>query len=722
MFLTAVFKRIVPAALLFACIISQCTPAILPDTSSASPTGNPLPWNAKQLRWISDGTYESDTPETAAVFSQWVSDTLFLRLDFLRPPAPPFDLFIQFQSNPTDSQNATGIKITFQTNGRITLTPGETSPVQPEAEQLPSDQEILIIRIKNLSKKSARYLRFSSETASIKSDFTDWIDVQQTCQPIPVHIAFSGVFKAVTPAQALRMWDGAHSGPNGTRHGLKYLLEAAKQYHFPITLLDYKNISSIELSQHMGLLQTIADLEKQGLLYLPENTVKDPELQTTLLSFNQAAAAQAGFAPSEWLYANIDRPVSGFKGFFYASNLPADNQYAASHYSLLPVLNDSRTYDISTSGLSHDWLLNILKSKAAAPSGPPPIGLLGGNFPDTSWGEPQAIRSVFSYFQNHPWLKVISPKDAASFSKRPIADFSAQCSAVLCQTSFLELPENKPWSDWYTQSIKKMNSLQSDVLQSQAAVFLSRISAISDPHELHLSWQYRNTFDIFTLADLWAQKPARQVHCMDDRQLCILSDTQTLAILSPTGAGMIALFHRSGQQLTQWVAPYSQNITSMSDPSLWKTNQGIASDPGMIEGSILTAEDRYSPYEYDLQQNSIVFTNSGRTTAVTYQLKNGSIYVDAIATEPKQWQMLFLAETFTNENHLLHLTGLEQIQCNITMNPPPQSIHSFNIHQRSFDQPEDPSASAPSGYYLPFSYHLILTPPDRNLQIEMTFP
>ena len=40
-------------------------------------------------------------------------------------------------------------------------------------------------------------------------------------------MAFSDVFDATTPAQTLRRWDGAHTGPYGERHGLHPLLDAA---------------------------------------------------------------------------------------------------------------------------------------------------------------------------------------------------------------------------------------------------------------------------------------------------------------------------------------------------------------------------------------------------------------------------------------------------------------------------------------------------------------
>ncbi len=55
-----------------------------------------------------------------------------------------------------------------------------------------------------------------------------------------VIFAFWESYNAYSPATALRRWDGAHTGPNGGRHGLFNLLRTARSAQIPLFLLDLK--------------------------------------------------------------------------------------------------------------------------------------------------------------------------------------------------------------------------------------------------------------------------------------------------------------------------------------------------------------------------------------------------------------------------------------------------------------------------------------------------
>ena len=88
-------------------------------------------------------------------------------------------------------------------------------------------------------------------------------------------LAFSNVYPAYTPALALRRWDGAHSGPEGGRHGLFNLLRAAygdspdEEYtssrpfveRIPVFLLDLKapaSLSALEFSAGLDLIRYLS--------------------------------------------------------------------------------------------------------------------------------------------------------------------------------------------------------------------------------------------------------------------------------------------------------------------------------------------------------------------------------------------------------------------------------------------------------------------------------
>jgi hypothetical protein len=58
-------------------------------------------------------------------------------------------------------------------------------------------------------------------------------------------LEFWNTLPADSPAQALRRWDGAHTGPLGQRHGLRPLLLAAEGSQIPLVLLDLTQPSAL---------------------------------------------------------------------------------------------------------------------------------------------------------------------------------------------------------------------------------------------------------------------------------------------------------------------------------------------------------------------------------------------------------------------------------------------------------------------------------------------
>ncbi len=87
---------------------------------------------------------------------------------------------------------------------------------------------------------------------------------------VQVVFAFWDTFSASTPAQALRSWAGAHSGPMSSRHGLKYLLDAAERHHTTVFLLDLLTQENLSALDYMHAISQIRDLASRGIIGLPE--------------------------------------------------------------------------------------------------------------------------------------------------------------------------------------------------------------------------------------------------------------------------------------------------------------------------------------------------------------------------------------------------------------------------------------------------------------------
>jgi hypothetical protein len=82
-------------------------------------------------------------------------------------------------------------------------------------------------------------------------------------------VALWNTFPAYTPAQALKNWDGAHTGPDSSRHGLRHLLDAVDSSDIPVVLLDLKYPAWLAALDMTGGLSRIQYLEKKRLIILP---------------------------------------------------------------------------------------------------------------------------------------------------------------------------------------------------------------------------------------------------------------------------------------------------------------------------------------------------------------------------------------------------------------------------------------------------------------------
>ena len=121
-------------------------------------------------------------------------------------------------------------------------------------------------------------------------------------------MAFWDAFPVTTPTQALRGWDGAHTGPLGARHGLKFLLADANQFGIPMALLDLKNPASLAALDFMGNIPEIQTLVARRLLILPDVAYGEPV--ALALGLSRRAMAGFGLPTSPFVYVNSTGPLA----------------------------------------------------------------------------------------------------------------------------------------------------------------------------------------------------------------------------------------------------------------------------------------------------------------------------------------------------------------------------------------------------------------------------
>ena len=104
------------------------------------------------------------------------------------------------------------------------------------------------------------------------SDFTQQISIFQPSQlPLKITLMAFNTHPGYIPSQILRSWNGAHTGPNGQRHGLKFLVEAAEATQIPVTLLDINTPSGLAALEFLDASEKIKDLQSSFYIISPDH-------------------------------------------------------------------------------------------------------------------------------------------------------------------------------------------------------------------------------------------------------------------------------------------------------------------------------------------------------------------------------------------------------------------------------------------------------------------
>ena len=282
-------------------------------------------WSYADLRLL-DPLDDTPTPSTniLAVYTRTIGSDLEIRIDLLDiPVAPDYDLRL-FLTTPTGE-----LTIYLPATGRPVVNPVGVG-IQVRLIRDPW-LDTITVRLNRLTVPQPFTLHVASFVPGDSTPVDETTPVRSDAMPplthVPILLAFWNTYPVATPAQALRRWDGAHTGPRGERHGLRHVLDAAAQYHIPLALLDLKTPASLAALSYMGVLPQIQTLSSQDLLILPDVAYAEPEQVS--LGFSSRAAAGFGLPASQFVYSASSNLQSGYLAQF----LPLEDTSRVSHSS-----------------------------------------------------------------------------------------------------------------------------------------------------------------------------------------------------------------------------------------------------------------------------------------------------------------------------------------------------------------------------------------------------
>lgn len=552
----------------------------------------------------------------------------------------------------------------------------------------------------------------------------------------PLLLEFWDSLPGVTPAQALRRWDGAHTGPYGSRHGLSHLLSAASQAGIPITLLDLKSPQSLSALDAVGGTSTVQNLVSKGLLLLPDVVYGDPLTATTSLR-NSRAAGEAFFFPSNpVIFGNMllsDQPDNSF----VFAELPDSHHIGSTGTRrLLPLLVSTRNQQdsqVNENGLTPESLKALL-TIALTPD-PSDLIVLGGSLPSSAWGDSRMAAPAMTYIANHPWIWPLTQQDIAAFPNGA-GDNQPTCGYTLC--SMPPLPAQD--AELRTHLREALKAAPANPITSLAwDAYLNLTASTPDATLQTLRSGYLGIVKELLAAAVWADNPTPDNRCLidfdsDGTTDCILASSQQYLILSPAGARVLLGVSRQGSGFAQWTGSLSQFAVGMGDPSTWQPELGPAGDPSDIPGAFSDVDTIWEKYTTTLKPGIATFTSSDGTRQKRYELLLNGIRVTysgfpavetnlPIAFDPEirfepGWGRSY---AFTSQpgNISWKIPGKGQVQVKTISS---MSFSNSLETQRFLNKPENPDQSFSEGHFLPFptavikinsenknSYHILVT-------------
>jgi len=699
--------------------------ALAACAGSSSPVNRP--WVQADLRALDHKATASPATDILAVYTRSTDLSADIRVDLLDiNPGDGYRLKIVLWDN--RNYSSTPLTISIASNGAI-----QTSGILPGKPEIwprvIQDFQLDTITINlnrfligepfrlNVSSYTTEPFALADEIDNVHSDGPS-VSLQA-----PILMAFWDTFPVTTPAQALRRWDGAHTGPIGGRHGLKYVLEAAGQFGIPVALLDLKNPASLAALDFMGEIPEIQVLQARGLLILPDVAFGSPEIPA--LGLSSRASAGFGLPASPFVYAVSADPIAGasqialagYRAQFLA--LADQTHLAKADGQLLIPLPSDQTAEASLDGPSLEVRQDLIATALSAD--PTDLVMLGGSLPQSTWGDPEMADATFAWIDAHPWIRRLAGQDLLAFPSRaqPVAA-PATPTSQLWQQALLSAPQNAAsLSAWQT--------------------YLTLTVSTPDPQLRALRSTYLGQVGELLEAAHWTRQPIARADCKEDlngdgRPECILANRQYFAILETDGARLTQFFHLDANGPHQLIGTSAQFAIGLSDPSEWQPAKGEAADPSVIPGAFSDASDTWTAYTPTVQPDGIRFSSPDGRLVKTYQLTENGITVHyqvsgklttriPLAVDPERYYSgpVDYRATLAPHAWTWELAGASRVEVSTDAS---LSAEGFTSAIPFLSLSEDPNLDYPKGDYLPFPLSLVTIQSGGNfsVNISITFP
>lgn len=738
--------KISPVFLAYLFLLSACqAPASAPRPAGDDPAAN--------LLRLDPPDAAPGAPDLAALSARLQPDSLTVRLDLLEQPLVEFSTEVDLQ---TSAARAT---ILIAPDLSVSIQPADSTLFQSanaqwitatgleirlsSSQPLPADTEVTVTLRDPVSGQPLDDLVPTALSAPAPA-------------PAQAALIFWNVMPASTPAQALRRWDGAHTGPVGQRHGLKHLLDAASQSGLPITLLDALTPQALAALELLGQVDTLLGLQQQGWVSFAQPSWGDPAACQAALQLSQSAAGEYELTAAPGVISGplpADCLTDAADFSFAWLGQSAQTIQTLQGVSLLPLPHPP--YDSSAAKefafsqvdgkrLSSAILRQLLENALSAD--PQRVLVLGGSLPESLFAEQSVAAQLMQSIADLPWVRVLSLAELQQIPAGQAAELPQGCADLFCSPESGNLRAYTPAGLPAGMTLAETQSRLRAALQPQSIsdpftrqtwlAYLALTQPASLPERAQLQANYLGQLGYPLYALLWAQQPAPIARCdidldWDAEAECVLANQSTLAIFEHRGAALVGLYTLQGQSLTRWIAPSSTLALGLGDSSAWKLTTGAFSDPGSLPGAFSIAQDS-RVYSSQITANRLIFNLPASPDAKAFELGDDGSLLFTWAGESTQNLNLPVIppRAATLSPAWAQSASLQQEPDSLRLNSGPQvtftlnqaeivSIDSFLDTLKYIQQPEDANQVFDEGHFLPYPlvHFLVQVEPGATIRL-----
>jgi hypothetical protein len=694
---------------------------LLTASCATAQAANP-PWAYADLRRL-DPSADTSAPaaDLLAVYTRTAGYDVQIRLDLLDLAfTDDSRLEVQLWDNALYARSPLVIQI--PSSGRIQLIqpPGVDSPLQVRLIRDPG-LDTLTISLNHYFIAERYHFDITTYSPASSTPADEALDIRSDGSPPPTRapllLAFTDSYPAYTPAQALRRWDGAHTGPNGGRHGLRHVLDNAGRYGIPLALLDLKtpvSLSALDFIGQTGQVQRLAD---DRLLILPDVVYGEPA--DVSLAFSRQAAQAFGLPASLISYApGLD--LSPIYRFQFVDLPDATHLARRLGQTLipLPTLADGQA---TGDGLSLE-VRRLLIQSALSPD-PADIVVLGGSLPHSTWGNADMAAASFAYIAAHPWMWPLNGEDLMSFPSGGTAASIPSPTPAASMPIYTTQGQVTNYDSLTLQArlLTELGSASENPLTDSAwQMYFALTAPGADAALQAVRAQYLGEVGVLLAASRWAEDPYTLSACSldldyDGQTECLLASSKFFAVMETDGARLAFLFSRDGKRVHQLIAPSAQFALGLSDPSEWEPARGEAADPVQIMGAFSDTTGSFASYTPSWSPDgtlALISTEAIRTK--TFRLSEDGLQVRydtqtslttriPIAVDP--WQRFHAGWAADMRLSLTSASwgwGLVNgIRLEVRTDAP-FTAQGFTVSLPFLSRPENPNLDYPAGHFYSF--------------------